>query len=315
MMTKFRLLIAALLLAGSASALAVNTWDLTSGGSYAGNAYLVGGLSVTGWADTNAANPRTVQQQSATANNSTGLTLWTGGGGLGMVNADSCGSGTSCAPGTGTSSTSTAGDTYEANTGEHAIDNNQRSEMVLVNFGVAKVSLTKAVIGWNGTDNQDSNNAYQDSDMTILAYIGSGNAATALAGLSWSSVGAKTNTSGINNAANNAGKDWILIGNYNNVGASNGTAAGGSADVTTQVYSSDWLIGANNPLGTANATTDTTSGITYDSFKLSALSACTQGTAGCASADPNNQVAEPSAIALFGLALMGAAAVRRRKAA
>lgn len=313
MMTRSRLLIAALLLAGPVPALAVNTWNLTSGGSYAGNAYQTGGLSLTGWADTQAASPRTVEQQSATANDSTGLTLWTGGGGLGMVNADSCGSGTSCAAGTGTSSTSIAGDTYEANTGEHALDNNQRNEMVLVNFGSTKVSVTNAAINWNGTDNKDYNNVYQDSDMTIMAYIGSGNALTALSALSWSSVGAQTNTSGVNSAANNAGKDWILIGNYDNVGASNGTSAGGSANVSTSVYSSFWLIGAYNPLGTANASfSDTTSGTTYDSFKLSALSACVQGTAGCASAD-TNQVSEPGALALFGLALMGIAAVRRRE--
>jgi hypothetical protein len=117
---------------------------------------------------------------------------------------------------------------------------------------------------------------YQDdsrrSDVSIMA-----GTSALTAGASWASLLTVPN-------------GWQTAGNYNNVGY-NETAVNGSA-----ISSKYWLIGAYNPiLGAAIANNDTY----YEAFKLEGVKV-------------TKAVPESSALLLFGLGLLGLAAVRRR---
>ena len=207
--------VAALALAGQA--VAATTWTLrpgpdptTSGGV---NAYTVGDANT-------AVDLQMLETQTSS--------LYTGG--IGITNNDAC-STSGCSGGYG-----------DATTPEHAIDNNGRYEMALVSFkdqsdNLVSVNLTGLTIGWSK----------YDSDMTVLAYKGTGTAT--LVGKTYAEL-----------AADN---DWKKIGNYQDVGSTSSTEVGGSLTITTDVSSSFWLIGAYNPIanpiGTWDDTTSTTS--------------------------------------------------------
>jgi len=192
-----------LLLAGQASAL--TTWTLNTGTVNGVGTDTTITAAATGWANTGAqsvggstnANTQALELQPAGTN----LRLYNG---LGINNLDGCSSGSTC----------DVGD-MASNAPEHAIDNEQRKEMVLVSFN-AKVNLTGVTFGWIGSD----------SDYTILAYTGA-SAPSTLAGQTWGAL-----QSG-----------WTAIGNYANATTSSTPRATG-----TSVFSSYWLIGAYNTL-------------------------------------------------------------------
>lgn len=106
-------------------------------------------------------------------------------------------------------------DTSEGVVPEHAMDNNQRYDMVLLTFSTA-VTLSQIQLGWSSTD----------SDVSILAYTGAGVAP--LIGKTF----AQLVTSG-----------WSAVGSYADVGT-------GSAKTVNagNVSSTTWLVGAYNPL-------------------------------------------------------------------
>jgi hypothetical protein len=193
-----------LVLAGHAAA--ATTWTLdTSATGVAGNNSSETATS-TAWANTGSGTPvssQLLEQQTAT----TYFRSYTGG--LGINNLDGC-----AAPCTGD-----VGDLASL-APEHAIDNQQRYEMVLVSFGPAKVNVTGVTFGWIGTD----------SDYTILAYTGVV-APISLAGQTWGALQT----------------GWTAIGNYANAPINTLLATG------TSVYSSYWLIGAYNPLAGGDA--------------------------------------------------------------
>ena len=211
----------ALALAGTASA--ATSWTLNTG------SVTIGGVTVTatGWANTGSGSPvgsQLLEQQT--------LSLY--GGGFGITNKDACGT-SPC-------------DVSEGNTPEHAIDNNERYEMVLLSFSQA-VKLQSVKMGWTSND----------SDISVMAYNGPGTGSSSLSGNTWAGVASA----------------WTSIGNYSDVGTASKAVNGGG------VSSSYWLIGAYNPLANpgGGSVTVPSSGNYFDYVKLASVTTSPGGSA------------------------------------
>lgn len=283
---------AAVMLGVVGQAGAVSTWTWTSSTQLTG-LLGTGGAGVpnptvvaSGFSNTDGllnASPGTLKIQTAYS-----ATVYSGG--IGVRNRDDCalnGNATGC-------------DTLENQTPEHATDNAQRLDMILLTFN-QQVRLTSMSIGWSQTD----------SDMTVLAY-----------GATTTGVGGATSVTTVRNNLDGNGvsasaktysqltsSGWSLIGNYDDVSnVSTGGAISGTKSINGgNLYSSAWLIGAYNPL----------SGTTYngnDFVKLLSVVGCAYGdTASSGCTVPSNQTPEPGSLALLGLAMAGMVTLRRRQ--
>ena len=232
-----------------------------------------------------------------------------GGGNLSAVTGHSTGAGTIAAPTAGTLFANAAVYEYSSGlgvvatnessgtTGPHSTDNLFGTDAFLFKFGTA-INLNSLSIGFNGTDNPTGN--YVDSDVSVLAWTGAG--APPVNG---------TTAGGLLAAG------WKLIGNFTDVGASNGATAGGSASFSatntngSALYSSYWLISAYDSNFGGGFTT------ANDSFKLLSLAGntCTASGGVVGNQCGGTKVPEPGSLALFGLGLVGLVASRRRKSA
>ncbi|MFO1341253.1 MAG: exosortase-dependent surface protein XDP1 [Burkholderiaceae bacterium] len=198
--------------------------------------------------------------------------------------------------GLGVKTTSGTG-SIETTSPNHAIDNQDQLEGVLLYFGQA-VTLKQLAIGWASTD----------SDLSLFAYTGSAttSASTAMSG---TKVGGSTGTSGI-------GSSWSLISNYADADNPNGSATDTAFNVNAGGTSSSWWFisaynskfgGACKDAGTGATSTACTSS-PNDYFKLLSVA----GTFGGGSSQ--NQTPEPASIALVSMGLIGALGMRRRRA-
>lgn len=147
---------------------------------------------------------------------------------------------------------------------EHAVDNNQRYDSILFSFSDA-IKLAQVVIGW------PTSTPPNDSDITVLAYQGSG--APSLAGQTFTQM---------------ISAGWKLAGNYANVAnMTNNTA---NVNGTNGYVSQYWLLAAYNPAFESSASGWTTGD---DAVKFLTLAG-----------DRPSRVPEPHALLLMATAAM-----------
>lgn len=163
-------------------------------------------------------------------------------------------------------------------------------DAVLFSFNSA-VTMTDFGIGWYSGD----------SDVTILAYTGSG-----IPNLTQDTYSMADGTGGNTVGLLNTG--WSLIGNYNNAGQSTQTNCGGvygcvSTSVSSNVSSQYWLVAAYN--GAVQGTADQNN----DFFKICAITV----TPGQGQQPPPPGAPEPGTTALLGITFPMLAWSRRRR--
>lgn len=142
----------------------------------------------------------------------------------------------------------THGDNETTSSPQHAMDNNNRFELLLFDFDGEEVALDYVHLGW----------VYNDADFFVMAFDpGNTNRATPnLTGLEFTSSSEEL-----------TGAGWELLGAYdaNSVGTVN-------LNNTGEMSSSFWLVGAYNPVfASACGGCDWGSSSTYDYVKLEKL--------------------------------------------
>lgn len=165
---------------------------------------------------------------------------------------------------------------------QHAIDNKTHTDAVLIQFSGA-VELNALNLGW----------MYNDSDISILRYVGNGDASAALLGKTAAQI--KTDM-------DNGGDGWDLVANKFNVGTSAAATFNNANAVGSNESSSWWLITAyNQTIGT------TTADSKLDYFKLFSFAAASK------TQTPGTGVPEPATLTLAAAALGAIGWVRRRR--
>jgi len=292
MKTRFNshLVALSLVLFGAGHAGAASTWSFTGGGGSESGAGTYGNtrgyvetggsgaLQASAWSNT--VGTANTQLESAYLGANTN-----GNPGLGVINPDGRG-GLGDNTGSNKEGTPTSGSTPG-----DAMDNDVRKDSMLFDFGVGRsFTLSNVTVGWWSGD----------SDITVLAYTGSGtptftsltNGYADLLSNGWSVVKGSAGTTGTAHYSNAAG----------GAPAQSTNTAGYVATAVNDLNISAryWLIGAlNTAIQTLPGGATVNGG--DDFVKIAGLS----GT---------YRIPEPSGIALGGVALAGVVALRRRRA-
>jgi hypothetical protein len=280
-------LVLGLALAAAAGSASATTWTFTGStlelpSGYGAAQDTVDGITATAtaWANTFGSTNTLLAKAYLTPQNNSGL---------GVKNAD-CGS----SPCTGVVGDI---DTSEGNNPEHAIDNNERNDSILFDFGGAKVNLTSSEFGWISTD----------SDFSVYAYTGT-------------SVPAGGPVAGLSYGTNLTSNGWSLIGNFlqssqqdrgltsTNSSSPNYQYKGDTKSFNNDIYSSYWLIGAYSSSSSSSNSNDyfklkTVSGVKYTAPP------CTNGNCG-----GTGQAPEPGTLLLMGAGLLGLTRINSRRA-
>lgn len=172
----------------------------------------------------------------------------------------------------------------ESSSPNHAMDNNGRLDAMLFSFN-SSIALSSVRLGWMGTD----------SDITVLAWTGVGDAVAALTSSTTGTL---------------LGSGWSLVGSYSDLATSTSDNLNTNARAINAgaISSSYWLISAYNSTIGGQSWSE---GNDYVKLNLVAGTfTCVNSNApGCS----NTQVSEPASLALVGAALLGAFGLRRRR--
>lgn len=274
------MLVVALL--GASAAHAASSWSFTGAGSQTGanafgntRSYAAssggGNVRVSAWSNTkNSPTSSSAYIESAY--------LGSYSGGLGVTNRDG----------------GTAGDTNEGtiqNTSVpgHTMDNNSRYDSMLFDFGAGKSAQLKSVtVGW----------WYNDSDIMVLAYTGTGTPTFMSANQGYSNL-LSNGWSMVKSGSSGAQANYLNAAGGAAAQSSNAAGYVPLAVNDLNISARYWLIGALNTIVQAlpAGTTDTSK----DYVKIAAVSVS------------YGKVPEPSSMVLAGSALAGVLALRRRK--